>query len=136
MKKILLAGVMLLALGSAASADVMPDALQGHWTFVPVGKFPNGTVKIDPDNIYMRSSDPDFTPYSGYDIGKDKYSIMDFDCIVLKVEKLADTLYTVQADCKLGGDNGGDPSLDNEYTATNEFELLKSGKLLVNPVGS
>jgi len=80
--------------------------------------------------------EPGFTPYYGYDITKDKYSIMDFDCNVLKVEKQADTLYTVQAHCVLAGGPIENPAPDEDYIDTSEFELLKNGRLQVTPVGS
>jgi hypothetical protein len=134
MRKILITGVALLALvGSAHANDSMPDALVGHWEENPTGEVVDGFERIE-QNVFRYTKNPGFTSYMGYDIEKDKYEIYDYACKVLHVEKQMDTVYTVQSYCKLIGNP--DDQLDDSYTDTSEFELLKNGRILVTPVGS
>jgi hypothetical protein len=82
-RKLLLAGAMLVFAAPAYAADTLPDAMIGGWGFEPNGG--EGMVRA-PDG-------------GDFFIEKDKYSGVDNDCTILKVEKLAENLYTVQASC-------------------------------------
>jgi hypothetical protein len=72
-------------------------------------------------------------PDSGdFHVDKDWYAGVDDRCEILKVEKQAENLYTVQARCSYDGNDDSIPSRID----TDEFELLGNGKLLITPVGS
>jgi hypothetical protein len=137
MKRILIAGVVLLALGfgsptliGSARADVLPDSLLGHWKENPIDE-----KHIEPDAYLRTDESVGHGSYDGYDIWSDRYEIYDADCKILKVDKRADTLYTVEAYCHTIGDPNDE--LKEARTEINEFELVRSGTLLiVSPVGS
>ena len=72
-------------------------------------------------------------PDSGdFHVDKDWYAGVDDRCEILKVEKQAENLYTVQARCAYDGNDDSIPSRID----TDEFELLGNGKLLITPVDS
>jgi hypothetical protein len=100
----------------SAHADELPDAMLGYW----------GLAADDETEGLVRED------YDGADITieKDTYSGEDYSCVILHVEKLAANLYTVQSSCTMV------ESEDPPEFHTKEFELLKSGRLLITPVGS
>lgn len=117
MRRILFAATALLVAYLPAYArydlpDPMPDALLGDWTSRSEGA---ETLVRSPPN------------HADFHIDKDSYGAEDHECTVLKVEKLAANLYTVQASCTV---------VDQpDAVETNEFEL-RGDKLLITPVGS
>ena len=109
MRVTVLAGILLLLAAPACAADSLPDAMMGDWGM------------------------GDETGLSGdFHVDKDWYAGVDDRCEILKVEKQAENLYTVQARCAYDGNDDSIPSRID----TDEFELLGNGKLLITPVSS
>jgi hypothetical protein len=115
MRVAVLAGILLL-LAAPAYADELPDAMMGDWG-------------MGDETGQMERAGPD----SGdFHVDKDWYAGVDDRCEILKVEKQAENLYTVQARCAYDGNDDSIPSRID----TDEFELLGNGKLLITPVSS
>jgi len=113
MRVTVLVGILLLLAAPAHAADILPDAMMGSWGM----------------GGQMERAGPD----SGdFHVDKDWYAGVDDRCEILKVEKQAENLYTVQARCSYDGNDDSIPSRID----TDEFELLGNGKLLITPVGS
>lgn len=120
MKGLLLAGCALLMLTGYSRADELPASILGNWS---LPSNPN-------EEAFTRYTEDD----NGGDliIEKDKMFGVDTDCVILGVKKLAETRYTVQTRCEMSeGSTDRSPTI-----STDEFELLKSGKLLISPTGS
>ena len=104
MKRLLLAGILLLLAAPAHAADTLPDAMMGSWGMG------------DEEGIMDRAG-----PDSGdFEVKKDYHYAVDTACKILHVERLTKGSYIVQASCYYEGD---DPPSVWPITDTSEFEL-------------
>lgn len=122
MKKLLLVGIATLIVSSASAAQpqTLPDAMTGRWCATLSVEHPPFVRGCD-DGERLTVRLDGYEQQDGED-GPHAY------CKILKVEKQAENLYTVQASCYLY-----DPDSEHQIE-TNEFELVGKDKLLITPV--